>query len=172
MNVATDYRPTAEQADMIIALSLMTHDDRMAVLKLYLDGEGVKALAELFSHTIGMANSVVENCREWVEITAIFEGNTYPHDAEKFNLPTMIGAAMGAKLAARVDQDGLCAGCAARHGTVANQCAPTVCDVEWIDTKGGFLCHLEGLDENQNAKKPCIGSVRLMAAKRAEEDPK
>jgi hypothetical protein len=169
MNVATDYHPTKEQADAIIALSTMKHDDRMALLKLYLDGEGVKALADLFSHTIGMANSVVENCREWIEITAICEDKVHPHDAEKFNLPTMIGAAMGAKLAARVDQDGLCAGCAARHGTVANQCAPTVCDVDYIEEKGGFLCHLEGLDDKGNAAKPCIGSVRLMAAKRAEE---
>ena len=168
MSVATDYHPTAEQADIIIALSSMRHDGRMALLKMLLDAEDAYALADLLSHVIGMANSVGGSCREWIEITAICEGNTHPHEAEKFNLPTMIGAAMGAKLAARVDQDGLCAGCAVRHGTVANQCAPTVCDVEWIDTKGGFLCHLEGLDEKGNAAKPCIGSVRLMAAKRAE----
>lgn len=167
MTIATDYSPTPRQSDIILALSAMHHKKRIDLLEMVIAVDGAAFLADLLSHVVGMANSVAENCREWIELTEIIERGVHPHTAEKINLPTMEGAALGAKIAFRVAQTGLCGGCAARLGSVANQCEPTVIDVDYCEDKGGFLCHVDGLDDRGELTQPCIGAVRLMAVKRA-----
>lgn len=166
MDSATDYSPSAQQAEFIAALSVLDHVGRIELIGQITDRDGQHVLADLLSQTIGMANSVAANCREWVETEAIVRLDMHPHQAEQINTPSMLGAAMGARIAARVDQDGLCDGCAARRGTMANQCAPTVADVDWCEGKGEFLCHLEGRDHRDRPTKPCIGAVRWQAVKR------
>lgn len=160
MTDTTDYSPSVQQATLIAALSVLPHAERIDLIRQAIDRDGYLFLAHLLSQTIGMANSVSTNCREWLETELITRLDYNPHQAEQINTPSLLGAAEGARIAAQVAQDGLCDGCAVRLGTLANQCAPTVADVNWCDGKGEFLCHVDGLDEMGRASMPCRGAVR------------
>jgi hypothetical protein len=99
--------------------------------------------------------------REWLEVEAITSGAFHPHQAEQINTASMLGACIGARMAAQVAQVGLCGGCALRLGTMANQSLPTVTDVDWCEGKGEFRCHM-----HEDPKPACPGYARWQAIKR------
>jgi len=116
-------------------------------------------LVDLFRNFIFMGLSVESNARDFMEAYFISETDMHPHDAEKLNLPTLWGALYGVGLAAGVDSNKACEGCAFRLGTHANQSPGTTVDADscvhgyWSDDP--FWCH-EDLKDGQPTKK-CVG---------------
>jgi hypothetical protein len=141
---------------------LLPFDLRVQLLQQYLTKHGVDALTQLFAQFIGMANSVVANNREMAELVLISEGNVHPHTAEKINLPTLFGAAMGAKNSLGIAQGPLCIGCAYRIGSAANQSPVTTIDAQSCKEDGEkFMCH-ENLDGSGKPTKLCVGHAHAM----------
>lgn len=156
-----DYSPSSGAAQLLAALVVLPRDERIELSRKFADDDA--DLSTLLADAIGMANAVAANCREWIETEMIAAGAVHPERAHQLNLPTMLGAAIGASMAAQVRQDGTCNGCAMRLGTVANQCLPTVSDVRYVDGDDTFLCHLEGLDEAGEPARACVGWARWRA---------
>lgn len=154
---ALDYDITPKDANELLGAVLLPYEFRMMLMEKYLKDHGPSALANLFAQFIGMANSVIENNRDSLELFLVCEKNWLPYEAEKMNLPTIFGALNGIKLAEGIDQSKTCHGCACRIGTLANQSPSTTCDVEWcLQGDDRFWCH-EDLDEKGNPTKRCIG---------------
>lgn len=162
----TDYTLTTADADELSAMVLMPHEYRAKLLRRYIREHGQAALINLFSQTIGLANSVVANNREFIELAGIIEGTLHPHNAHQVNLPTMFGALSGVGLANSVDQTKTCGGCAYRLGSCANQSPITTTDASWCLSEGDdFLCH-ERVDSKGEPHKLCVGHAQKAKGQR------
>jgi hypothetical protein len=92
-----------------------------------------------------------------IETVFITEGNLHPHEAEKINLPTILGALQGRELAEGIEQDKLCSGCAFRIGAAANQCLSTTSDAHYcVEDSDHFYCHIN-LDDKGEPTNACAG---------------
>jgi len=153
-----DYSISKEAAREIMGATLLPVEYRLQALLEFSKNHGHWALITLFANFIGMANSVVANNREMIELLMITEGGHHPHDADKANLPTIFGALNGIALAEGIDQSKTCAGCAYRLGTPANQSPVTTCDADLVlqPFEPSFMCH-EDLDEHGNPYRKCTG---------------
>lgn len=152
-----DYSMTPEMAKELLGVVSLPHDVRLEVLRSMQRRIGADAMLGMFSQFIGMANSVVANCHDALELWLIVEEKFPPYEAEKVNFPTLFGALNGVKLAQGVDQNKTCHGCACRLGSLANQSPSTTCDVDWcLQGNERFWCH-ENLDEDGNPTKRCVG---------------
>jgi hypothetical protein len=160
----TDYSFPSNVAETLRGAVLLPVDIRRELLTMMLERHGAGAIVEWFAQFIGLANSVVANNREAIEIFGIVGGD-HPHTAEKYNLPTIAGALNGVVLAAKVKQKGLCHGCAYRLGSIANQSPITTDDAEYCTHDSdarvhGFWCH-----EHMDGAKPtklCGGHKQRM----------
>ncbi len=165
-DTATTYRLTAKTADLMASLTVLPLSARQDVLRRYAEDHGPAALADLCAQAIGMANSVNKNCRDFLEVIGVVHAGMHPYSAEKLNAPTMLGAAMGAKLAQGIDPAKTCAGCAFRCGTAANQSPSTVADAtDCTDTRAGdaFMCHAHR-DALDNPVRACAGWAQWIKA--------
>ncbi len=160
----TPYSLTPEDADILLVLVSASREGRRLVMEHFLGSRTPEAVADLFSEFIGLAKSTVENCREMAELLLITEGDVQPTQAEKINMPTLAGALNGVRLADGISEEGLCAGCAFRLGTVANQSPVTTIDAADCSEIGGqtFLCH-EDLDDRGQPFKGCRGFAQARA---------
>jgi hypothetical protein len=163
----TLYSLTRDEASMLAGACGLPVDVRAVIFEKYAMRHGVAALTNLFAQFMGLANSVVANNRDALEIFGIVHCNLGPYEAEKINLPTIFGACNGAMLAGGMEQEGLCGGCAFRLGTHANQSPVTTCDADWCSHPGeaNFFCH-EELDEKGEPVKACVGFARLRAKRK------
>jgi hypothetical protein len=168
MSSATDYALSNSEANELKGAMLLPFDVRQALLKKYFEKHGSAKLIDLFAQFIGLANSVVENSREMIEILGITQGGEHPYTVEKYNLPTTFGALCGVELANAVNQRKTCVGCAYRLGTPANQSPVTTCDADYCVSvsETDFLCHLD-LDEKGNPKHLCLGHAQRAKASAA-----
>lgn len=165
MKIPTDYRISKSDANEIKGAVLLQSDLRRKVIEKYRREHGTAALVNLFAEFIGMANSVVANAREVLEMVLICEFQDHPHSAEKINLPTIFGALQGVGVAIE-PRPGMCGGCAFRVGTPANQSPITSSDAEWArDGACNFSCH-ESLDESGEPTKLCVGFANAKASVR------
>lgn len=154
---AVDYSISVADSKELLGVVLLPHDIRAKVLDKYRKEHGAEALVNLFSQFIGLANSVVANSHDAIELFLIVEADFHPYQAEKINWPTLFGALNGVKLAEGVNQEKTCHGCACRLGSLANQSPSTTCDVDWcLADLDKFWCH-EDLDEDGKPTKKCIG---------------
>lgn len=167
--IANDYAMTDEQLDALMGTTSISVDMRRIILRKFLADHGGDALADLFAEFIGLANSVVENSREAAELLLITEGGLDPRQAEKINLPTILGALYGVALAAGIDASKTCNGCAFRQGSWANQSLSTTVDAADCSEVGGqtFMCH-EEMDEGGNPVKACAGFAQARAKAKRE----
>jgi hypothetical protein len=157
VNTNTDYAMKPEHAEALAGAALLPRDLRVLIARRLL-AQKIDA-AELVADIIGMANSVVANTAELLKTEAVIRGWIWPHQAEQLNFPSMNGALMGVSLAHGVDAARVCATCAFRLGSVANQCAPTQHDAkDAVRGEFAFMCH-EGVDEKDvaAAKHGCRG---------------
>ncbi len=158
-DLAADYALTIEEAEFLLMVVAVKQPERAALLARRCRDRGVDDTIALFAQVVGMANSVVENNREMIELLLITEGGEDPHTAEQANLPTMRGALQGVAIAAGVDANKVCHGCAYRLGSAANQSPITSDDARWVleeSHRHEFLCH-EDVDERGNPKHLCRG---------------
>lgn len=163
---AQDYSMSVQDASELKGVVLLPHEFRRQLLLKYSAERGREALADLFSQFIGMANSVIANSHEALEMVAITEFKADPRQAEQINFPTLFGALSGIGLAVGVNQEKTCRGCAFRKGSVANQSPNTTCDAEWcLDGDDRFMCH-EHLDGEGNPTRACIGFQSQLAGQR------
>lgn len=164
---AQEYSMGREDASWLAGTCQMPVDIRKVSLEAYTKQKGTDALINLFAQFIGMANSVVANNQEAIEIFGIIEGGMTPQQAEKLNLPTIFGACNGAMIAVGIDQSPLCRGCAFRIGTLANQSPSTTCDADYCGYPGEqpFMCH-EDMDDKGEPTKGCIGFAQLRARRK------
>lgn len=156
---ATDYALTKSDAGRLSGIPYLPEDIRRMALARILDEIGPTEMVRLFSQFIGLANSVVANNREMIEMLGITSGDLHPHDAHQINLPTIQGALNGVRLAADAPRKGMCQGCAFRLGTPANQSPVTTLDAEYSINERDrqeFLCH-ERLDRKGRPKSLCAG---------------
>ncbi len=152
------------QAAQLAAMVAATGPDRVAFLASYLHEHGQAAFLQLLSEFMGLATSVVANCRELAEDLLTQEG-MHPYDAEKINMPTLLGALAGVALANQVDPKGACHGCAFRLGSVANQSPSTTADVQWCqDDAQCFMCHARGVLPDGTPTIRCIGDRKAQRA--------
>ena len=164
---AIDYDISPKAANELAGVVLLPYECRVMFMEKYLNDHGTAALANLFAQFIGMANSVIENNRDSLEVFLICEKDWTPYEAERMNLPTIFGALNGIKLAEGVDQSKTCHGCACRIGSLANQSPSTSCDVAYcLEESAKFMCH-EHMDENGNPTRKCIGFTQLRKGAKA-----
>lgn len=154
-----DYALTDAQAEAMQAAVLLPADLRRKMLRRLRRDE----LVDLFAQFIGLANSVVFNNREMIEIALIVEGKQYPGTASQINLPTIFGALSGVKLANITPAKAkTCSGCAYRHATPANQSPVTTCDADWQRGNGDdFWCH-EDMNADGTPSRKCVGHLLAM----------
>lgn len=161
--INTDYAMTTHDASELKGVVLLPFDIRQKLLAKYAKERGTAALVNLFANFIGMANSVVDNTRDALELLGIIKADMHPHDAEKINVASLFGALQGVELANQVDQKKTCSGCAFRLGTLANQSPSTTSDVKWCvecdDDR--FMCH-EHLDEQGQPTVLCGGHAQVL----------
>lgn len=165
---ADDYNIHPQLACQLQAIAAVPMDlRRLGIQRLALQ-LGTDAVLELFGEFIGLANRVVHNASEHAQVLLIVEGGMYPHQAEKINMPCILGALNGIGLAAGIDVGPTCAGCAFRSGTIANQSLPTTLDAAECCEPGEapFMCH-EDLDRRGNATTGCRGFAQRRAAQNA-----
>lgn len=157
--------------DALMGAAVLPVAIRRTILDRLLSDLGREGFVDAFANFIGLANSVVANNREMIEVILLTEGRMYPAQAEKANLPTIFGALNGLKIAAGIDPAKTCAGCAFRVGTPANQSPSTTVDAEWCGHPGesDFMCHMEGLDERGEPTEGCAGWAQLRAARKRQE---
>jgi hypothetical protein len=166
---AADYSFSADEAKALMGITLLPNDLRHRALVAFMQERSVHALIQAFAQFIGLANSVVENNREMVELILITEGGMHPHTVEKANLPTIFGALNGVILTDGVDQTKTCGGCAYRLGTPANQSPCTTVDADWCaKTEDKFLCH-QDLDHKGNPTRKCTGFTQARKRRLASE---
>lgn len=87
---ATDYAFSTEAASDLAGVVQFPHDIRLEVLQSMQKKIGSDAMLALFSQFIGMANSVVANSHEALEVFLIIEKGWYPYQAEKLNFPSSL----------------------------------------------------------------------------------
>lgn len=152
------YSITPADAGMLQKVAVTEPGLRHLLLREYAERHGVDALAGLFGEFIGLANRLATNAVEQAELILITEGNMHPHEAEKLNGPSVLGALEGIKLAARADSVERCGGCAFRLGSMANMSATTTIDARGCIPPGSdpFMCH-ENMDGHGNPTKACAG---------------
>lgn len=155
------------QLDVVDAVALknmvaMSTDCRRQAIGTYLDTYGIAATLNLFVQSLGMANSVVQNCRKAAELFVSENTDVHPYIAAQISLPTMLGACMGASLNAKCHllPSAACHGCAYRIGSIANQSESATDDAAYalIDRKG-FMCHAE-LDNEGDPVRVCVGHAK------------
>jgi len=134
---SSDYTLTKEQVSELKGMTCLPHEFRVMILKKFLEKHNPEELAELFSQFIGMANSIEENTREFIELYLVTECGHTDRTAAMINLPTF------------------------RLGTFANQSPVTSLDAKWSsETDCKFMCH-EDLDEHNEPTKPCAGYAKV-----------
>lgn len=95
------YDLSVADAAVVQELAKAGPDQRIILLRRYLAAFGPSSLINLFAQAIGLANSVVANNREMIELAGIINGTLHPHTSHQINLPTISGAANGVALAAQ-----------------------------------------------------------------------
>lgn len=158
-----DYAMTPAAAQFLKSVALVPVDVRLKLLARYQREHGAQRLRLLFAEFIGLANSVVANNREAIETVLLEFDIGHPDRPQPINLPTIFGALVGVENAALVDSDAVCAGCAFRLGTWANQCPITASDAH--DAASGefvFNCH-EDLDESEEPTHRCRAYALIRA---------
>lgn len=165
----TDYNLTPDEAKDLMGICQLPHELRYDALIEYSMPRGRTAMVRLFSHFIGLANSVVANNRDMLELYLITEEGMHPYQAEKINLPTIFGALQGCTLVEGIDQSKTCDTCAFRIGTPANQSPCTTTDADWSisepDTQ--FMCHHD-VDARGNPTHKCTGYTQRLARLKKE----
>ncbi|MFJ3487132.1 hypothetical protein ACIPL1_27490 [Pseudomonas sp. NPDC090202] len=170
MAECTDYALTPEQAATVAAIVQVPFQQRVSMLADYARDHGTNQLVWLFAQFMGMANSVVDNCRNMTDLVMVCELNVNPDRFDSVNLPTILGACQGVELAAGCDPAGACEGCAYRLGTMANQSPIATSDAAFMSfNQKGFMCHAE-TDERGNATKVCIGHAKAFKQRESEHD--
>lgn len=110
--------------------------------------------------SLGMANSVVQNCQKAAELFVSKNTDVHPYITAQMNLPTMLGACMIASLNAKCHllPSGACHGCAYRIGSVANQSESATDNAAYaLIDRAGFMCHVE-LDNEDEPVRACEGA--------------
>lgn len=167
---ATDHNIHPDLARELHEIAAVPMDLRLPALRRLAVQIGTRAMVDLFGEFIGLANQVAYNACEQAKDLLVLHGHVWPHEAERVNMPCVLGALNGIVLAAGINPGPLCGGCAFRAGTVANQCLPTTEDADYCSTPGErpFLCH-EAVDEHGNAISACRGFAQRRAALNAAE---
>jgi hypothetical protein len=159
--VKTDYKLEKTELDVLTIATVMSDPMRQAFLTDYLQNRGIKECIRLFSQFIGMANSLEANTRSFIEEYLIVECRHAPQVAARINLPSILGALSGARMAIDPDPK-MCHGCAFRHGTPANQSVSTTGQaVECVEGDDLFMCHFN-LESGSDPKKQCVGYIRTL----------
>lgn len=155
-----DYSMSEDHAKSLAGIILLNLELRRLALAKIAKIEGPDAIVEMFAQFIGMANSVLSNSHDFLEIAGIVEAGLTDRQAGQINFPTHFGALMGVGLA-KYGCEKMCAGCAFRLGSHANQSPATTSDADWCGHPGeqAFMCH-EDLDEG-GPTKICAGWLRL-----------
>lgn len=127
-------------------------------------------LVNLLRQTLLLSKSIGENCREWLELCAIIHGDVHPYQAEKLNIPTVEGALAAAIVIPGVSCEGMCATCAFRVGSPANQTENTAEDIMGcLDDGEPFYCH--DVEDPAQSKKPCRGFIAAKKLQAKQEVP-
>ncbi|MFY0638677.1 hypothetical protein [Maricaulis maris] len=163
------YELSAEEVAALDTMLSLPSAERAGYLTRAL-GSAEAGLDALIQFTL-VAQSVVENNREAIEMIRITEMHTHPHRADQINLPTLRGALRGLTLSNDCSSPARCDGCAFRTGTLANQSEITTLDADHCSDLGGetFYCH-EELDEDGKPVKACAGYAERLK-RSIEADP-
>lgn len=151
-------------ASMLSGVVMLPRDLREECLRKWFAKSGGCDPILILSEFVGLANSVVANNRDAIELWSLMSGFAPPGREHDVNLPTILGALRGIDLAARANVANPCVGCAFRLGTLANQSPTTTADAEWaMNTDDRFWCH-EDFDAEGNPTRRCAGYEKLMAS--------
>jgi hypothetical protein len=165
-----DYSMTVHEAEELTGIVLLPQEVRVELLKRYLAYHGTDALVQLFANFVGMANAVVENSKDSLWLLGVTVAKLSDREAESINVPSLFGALNGVKLAALVNQEKTCSGCAFRLGSLANQSPSTTCDAQYCVDVGEdrFMCH-EDMDENGEPTRLCGGFAQIQRRRPLQE---
>jgi len=163
----TDYNLTPSQAKTIaIMLACEKSDAKEYLQKYFAKDGGINEAIDLLVEFSRMAESVNKNTADALELFLITEKGYYPWEAEKLNLPSLMGACRGVTGALGVNQSKVCHGCACKLGSHANQSLVTQYDLTSSieEREEPFLCH-EEIGENGEVSKKCRGYAQHLKRK-------
>ncbi len=125
-------------------------------------------LKDLLGNVLKLAESISNNCKEWLEVTATIHADIHPYQAEKLNCPTLRGALSAAVTIPRVPISETCETCAFRVGSPANQTEAVAEDVLIALEDGGkaFFCHDY---EGDKPTHPCRGYLEAIKIKKQNQ---
>ena len=157
-HINAKYALSRKDSEYLASVTLMPSDMRLELLRRYRKKNGQDALLKLFVEFIGLANSVEHNVYKRIQSIAVEYLNMPTVDAERLNLPTILGALDGSGIAVDNPTKGMCGGCAFRRGSTANECLSTVLDaLESVRNKDQrFMCHGKGFSDGK-ATRLCAG---------------
>lgn len=167
----SDYVMDSVTANELKGIALLPRELRLECLRRWLERNPAVDVAAVIADLIGICNSTIENASEMLRVEAVSNGLVHHHQADNINLPTLFGALCGVELAQGIDQDRVCAGCAYRLGTAANQSPCTTLDAkDCVDDRDTtFMCHMD-LDQRGEPTHACPGYAQaLRLAKRCDE---
>lgn len=166
----TDYVMDAATANELKGIALLPRDLRLECLRRWLKRDPSVDIATAIADLMGICNSVIENASEMLRVEAVSSGLVHHHQADNINLPTLFGALCGVELAQGIDASKVCAGCAYRLGTAANQSPCTTLDakdcVDDGDTK--FMCHMD-LNDAGAPTHACPGFAQALRLAKQHE---
>ena len=114
------YDLPKEAVRVLAAASVMPGPDRRQLLDKAAREHSAETVLSWFAEFMGLANSVAHNNRACIERFAVSDLGLPPADAERINLPTVLGALMGADLARDSAAAGRCGGCAYHISTACS----------------------------------------------------
>jgi hypothetical protein len=155
----------------VIAASNEQQDDRATLLARLGDVFSDATQDELIESILYLSERFVNAfsaAHEQFEFLAITEFGINPYEAEKLNLPTLGGALLGNRLP-EVDESKVCASCAFRKGTPANQSFSTTYDAtECLQGERVFWCH-EKTDAYGEPIEKCRGFLQANACSKSND---
>lgn len=168
MNPANREYVLSEEAQTYInAICLMPPDMRLGLLTKFHAKVGTPALIEAFSGFIGMMNQLEYNMTESVKMFAVTECGTHSHEVSGLNLPSIMGAFNGLRIAVAPTPK-MCSSCAFRLGSVPNQSLCTTIDAKDCAKKAQrFMCHENMGIETGEPTKTCAGYAASLKRSRA-----
>lgn len=158
------YALSDKQSMRLSAMVAVSKSERIELMASYLQAHGQAALLQLLAEFFGLAVSVAENCHQHA-IDLLTQEGMHPYEAEKVNMPSLLGALNGVTLANQVNPKGACHGCAFRLGSIANQCHSTTLDAQWCQTDvHRFMCHARGVLPDGTPTVRCVGDSKAQRA--------
>lgn len=157
---------------LIYAVECTDKHKRSEIVKEKFSNFDKPELLKVIDGLISLGCDYAASCDETIFLHLVTEGDLHPHEVEKLNAPSFLGAVKGIRIAKNAPKQAiLCESCAYRCGTLANHSIHTQHDLAHAkDCEAVFYCHkdIENLncpsEKDKRRMRPCRGWAQEVKA--------